>query len=1284
MEVARTSMIHAAAPHFLWPFAVRYAAHQLNLWPRVSFLETSSTLRWTGNVGDASGVPDDKFDEPVPLYRLFPYRSAPPPPPPLFLAPGPPMVDPLPPQGPAPSGVTKVDLLPGAVRVEVAVGLGAARGAASGGAVSGGAELGGVESEGARSGGAEPGGAEPRGAELGGAEPAGAEPAGVEPGGAEPKGAEHGGAESEGAESWGAEPRGTASSGGPEGASPRLSPRLEPLSPLQLCEWFAQRTRLQSGAAGAGDSVAGDTGAGGAGVTAGAGGTKSATAVGPGGARTRGTRAAVSGGVGGAGARDPMKPGAAGAGGARAVGAGAGGIGTGGAGAGGAGAVDPRAGGAVGTVQKRDTCTDLGELHSYLGLQITRDRAQRTIALTQTHMVHQVLQRFGFQFFSPLPTPLSTIHSLSAPPSDDSVEPSGPYPELVGCLMYLMTCTRPDLAYPLSLLARYVALGRHRKVHWDAAKRVLHYLCSTSGMGLVLGGRGPVVITGHADASWVDDLGTQRSSQGYTFSLGSGSFSWRSTRSSLVLSSSCEAEIYPWATAAQELRWLTYLLTDLGEQPRSPPNLYVDSKAMIALCQEHRLEHRTKHIVLRYFLSRELQQRGQLRLAYVATRANTADIFTKALPPGVLRSTIIGGVNLHFVVFAKPDGLEPKPPPLLSLEPPPPPPHPGEAPRPPDLPLLVCDNTTNASHFTTYVEEVATHTRLVDTHKAALAAHTLAAALHAKYAADKTSYTSQLTDFNARHAAWCIADTRAIGLINSCVPTLLKRELDATSSAVLWRTLCDLYDRRDMASLHALYRDFNVITLDSCTRAADYTRHLNNIARRLRERGATIDDPLLIWHILEGLTPVYEMHRIACDIVLSPHATAAEVTTRVLDTEAKLTRQSPSTLNFTQGRGGRGGRGGKGRGGGSGGGSGGRGGGAGSGATGGTSGGDGGAGRGGCSGGFPPCSYVIRQGPNKGHRCNQTTHPAETCFKVLSDEWFARGNTGTPPRWATVTPRPIVHDVRTLPAYQPPPSQLHQTLASPLPPHLLHQVQVFLPPLLDPQPQQQQQLQLQQMHPGFQGLPPMQQQYLRPQHHPGFLGPPLLLYPPQPQQPLLQQQPYCGYPSAPPTVSDTQGGFLGHVTVAPSVASMYPSAINETIFQYTVSPPPPSSPTLDFVLQSGATETALKDTGTLTPLPLPTQVHNADTSFSIPCTHLSTLSCPAFPSGTVTGLHIPTLRNNLLSHREIQGAGITAIYPGNASYCDLYNTASGRFLLRIPLCPRTRLYTLRTPRPSFC
>ncbi|CAI7796402.1 unnamed protein product, partial [Closterium sp. NIES-53] len=337
MEVARTSMIHAAAPHFLWSFVVWYAMHQLNLWPRVSLPKTSPTLRWTGKVGDASvfrvwgsrafvcdtsvdklsarAIPcvflsfvpdaprwqfyhptsrrvlpsqDVTFDKSVPFYRLFPYRSAPLPRPPHFLAPDPP---------------------PGAMPGEVAIDSGAARGTATGG----------DEPRGAEPGGAEPGGAEPGGAEPGGAETGDAMTGGAEPGGAETGGAEPGGTQPEGAESGGAEPQGAASSRGSAGASPRLSPQ-------QLREWLVRRARLRSGA----------TGAGGAGVTTVAGVTGGTVATDPGGARTQGTGATRTG-AGGAGVV-----------GTGARGTGVGGPGDGGAGAGGAGAVDPR-----GTVRPR-------------------------------------------------------------------------------------------------------------------------------------------------------------------------------------------------------------------------------------------------------------------------------------------------------------------------------------------------------------------------------------------------------------------------------------------------------------------------------------------------------------------------------------------------------------------------------------------------------------------------------------------------------------------------------------------------------------------------------------------------------------------------------------------------------------------------------------------------------------------------------------------------------------------------------------------------------------------
>ncbi|CAI7867554.1 unnamed protein product [Closterium sp. NIES-53] len=417
MEVARTSMILAATPHFLWPFAVRYAAHQLNLWPRVSLPETSPTLRWTGEVGDASvfrvwgsrafvrdtsadklsprAIPcvflgfvpdapgwhfyhptlrrvfpsqDVMFHESVPFYRLFPYRSAPPLPSPLFLA--------------------------------SAVDSGAARGN----------EPAGEESEGVWTGGAEPGGVA-----TGGAEPGDVATGGGEPRSAEPKGVEPGGAVSESAETGGAEPQGAASSGGSAGASPRLSPQ-------QLREWFVRRTHCRSGASGAGG--AGTAGAGGTGVVAGAGVTGGTATTGPRGARTRGTGAAKTGSVEGAGAGDLTESGSIGVGGPGAGGAGVGGPcvggagvgapGVGGTGAGGVGAVDPG-----GTVRPRPYFVPL--LQQVLG-------TQPSAGLTPPLLCPPPDQsQLPLQLASPLPAPSPyTEHSGGL---TKRREPASPPPE---------------------------------------------------------------------------------------------------------------------------------------------------------------------------------------------------------------------------------------------------------------------------------------------------------------------------------------------------------------------------------------------------------------------------------------------------------------------------------------------------------------------------------------------------------------------------------------------------------------------------------------------------------------------------------------------------------------------------------------------------------------------------------------------------------------------------------------------------------------------------------------
>ncbi|CAI7795795.1 unnamed protein product [Closterium sp. NIES-54] len=302
MDVARTSMVHAAAPHFLWPFAVRYAAHQINLQPRVSMPETSPALLWTGKVGDASvfrvwgsrafvhdlsadklsprAVPYDvTFDESVPYYRLFPYRTASlPPPPTLFLKPGPPPVDPLPPQGPAPSGVSQVDAVD---LVEVAVDSGTARGA------------------------------EPAGAGSGGAEPAGAGFGGAEPGGADSGGC------------W------TYSCGVGRCWARRFFGSFVPtgatLSPQELREWFARRWRRAAGAGGAGTRSPGAAGPAGASCTraGGAAGVGATEGAGAGPAASSGVSAGAGAaeGASGAGASEGTGVGAARAGGATGAGA---------------------------------------------------------------------------------------------------------------------------------------------------------------------------------------------------------------------------------------------------------------------------------------------------------------------------------------------------------------------------------------------------------------------------------------------------------------------------------------------------------------------------------------------------------------------------------------------------------------------------------------------------------------------------------------------------------------------------------------------------------------------------------------------------------------------------------------------------------------------------------------------------------------------------------------------------------------------------------------------------
>ncbi|KAL0441844.1 UNVERIFIED_CONTAM: Retrovirus-related Pol polyprotein from transposon TNT 1-94 [Sesamum radiatum] len=198
-------------------------------------------------------------------------------------------------------------------------------------------------------------------------------------------------------------------------------------------------------------------------------------------------------------------------------------------------------------------------------------------------------------------TPLVTGEKYQKEDGSQKVDGSM-YRSLIGSLLYL-TATRPDIMFATCLLSRF--MQSPSQVHYAAAKRILRYL------------RGSV-----------DDM---KSTSGYTFSLGSGIFSWASKKQATVAQSSAEAEYIAAAATSNQAIWLRRILED-GEKQEEPTTIYCDNKSAIAITKNPVQHSRTKHIDIKYHSLREATTRGEIELKYCSTEEQLADIFTKALP----------------------------------------------------------------------------------------------------------------------------------------------------------------------------------------------------------------------------------------------------------------------------------------------------------------------------------------------------------------------------------------------------------------------------------------------------------------------------------------------------------------------------------------------------------------------------------------------------------------------------------------------------------------------------
>ena len=275
---------------------------------------------------------------------------------------------------------------------------------------------------------------------------------------------------------------------------------------------------------------------------------------------------------------------------------------------------------------------DLGAAKKILGMEIHRDRGSRKLWLSQQTYVEKVLDRFGMSNAKAVSTPLANHFKLSSeqcPKTDREIEDMAkvPYASAVGCLMYAMVCTRPDLAHAVSQVCKYMSKPGRR--HWEAVKWIFRYLKGTVGHGIIFGSQqdDPLVV-GYVDSDYAGDLDDRRSTTGYVFTLGGGPICWKSTVQSIVALSTTEAEYMAVAEAAKEALWLIGLVKELGVE-QGGVQLHCDSQSAIYLAKNQVYHARTKHIDVRYHKIRELIASGEILLQKIHTSENAADMMTK-------------------------------------------------------------------------------------------------------------------------------------------------------------------------------------------------------------------------------------------------------------------------------------------------------------------------------------------------------------------------------------------------------------------------------------------------------------------------------------------------------------------------------------------------------------------------------------------------------------------------------------------------------------------------------
>lgn len=273
-----------------------------------------------------------------------------------------------------------------------------------------------------------------------------------------------------------------------------------------------------------------------------------------------------------------------------------------------------------------------GNPEVYVGLHITRNRAERTLQLDQSRYIHRKLHQYGFVDCAPLSVPADPHAPLDLASSiDEGTDPTFPYSEIIGSLHFASQGSRIDITYATSHLSKFSRNPRHS--HISGVKRVLKYLRGAPDLRITYAASSHQnEMQAFCDADYAGDVDDRRSRSGFVIILNGGPVAWGSRKQGCTAASTTEAEYIAAHLASQEILWMRQLLNDLGYPQVPPTTLRSDNQAAIRLVRNPEFHRRTKHVDIKYHIIRDHFQQGHLALAYVSTVDNVADILTKPLP----------------------------------------------------------------------------------------------------------------------------------------------------------------------------------------------------------------------------------------------------------------------------------------------------------------------------------------------------------------------------------------------------------------------------------------------------------------------------------------------------------------------------------------------------------------------------------------------------------------------------------------------------------------------------